>query len=192
MSPETGKRLQKVESDMKTTLKIVAAAASLAAAVPAVAQQGLPADFQRTMDAAVRGGARQFATMAVRANTRVPGLGPVAAGSWRPVTQATMQAGTDYPKIRGYAYAVEATVDYDGDGVPDVARLVDNGREGGVLVTFGDPRRKPMLVFRSDRRFGNGEGLFAAGRRLVVNIPEARQHVLYLQGSVPSVFTIGE
>lgn len=180
---------------MKTFGKtILAAIAITAAAVPAVAQEGLPADFQKAMDDSVRGGAREFATMKVSANTTVAKLGQVSpTDRWTPVTQATMLATPDYPKIRGYVYAVEARVDFDGDKVADVARLVNNRSEGGVIITFGDKRKPPMLVFRSTRRFGSGEGLFAAGpNRLVLNIPEARQHVLYLQGGAPKVHTIGD
>lgn len=197
ISPETDKRLQQVEHEMKTFGKtILAAIAICAAAGPVLAQEGLPADFQRTMDSAVRSGAAEFSRMPLKANTTIPNLGvPAAAGRdpWRPVTQAMMSANVDYPKIRGYVYAIEATVDFDGDNIPDVARLVNNSREGGVIVTFGDKRKQPMVVFRSNRLFGSGEGLFAAGRnRLVVNIPEARQHVLYLQDGAPKVHTIGD
>jgi hypothetical protein len=179
---------------MKTFGKTILAAIAITAAVPAVAQEGLPADFQKAMDDSVRGGAREFATMKVSANTTVAKLGQVSpTDRWTPVTQATMLATPDYPKIRGYVYAVEARVDFDGDKVADVARLVNNRSEGGVIVTFGDKRKPPMLVFRSTRRFGSGEGLFAAGpNRLVLNIPEARQHVLYLQGGAPKVHTIGD
>lgn len=193
ISPETDKRLQKTELEMKTFGKtILATIAICAAAMPALAQEGLPADFQRTMDASVRNGTGRIANMKVSANTTVQGLGPVTAG-WRPVTQADMLKSPDYPKIRGYVYALSAQVDFDGDGKADTAQLVDNGREGGVLVRFGDTRRQPVLVFRSDRRFGSGEGLFAAGRnRLVLNIPESRQHVLYLQNGTPKVHTIGD
>jgi hypothetical protein len=179
---------------MKTFGKtILAAIAICAAATPVLAQDGLPADFQRTMDASVRSGAGRFATAQVRPNTTIRNLGAVGRDAWRPVTQQTMLSGTDYPKIRGYAYAVETPVDFDGDGVMDVARMVNSANEGAVIVTFGDKRKQPMIVFRSDRRFGNGEGLFAAGRnRLLVNIPEARQHLLFLQGGTPKVYTIGD
>lgn len=180
---------------MKTIGKIILAALTLATIPTAATAENVwkfPADFQRSMDNAARGGARGLATAALTPNTTMKGLGAGGTG-WTPVTQADMVKDAGYPLIKGYVYATDARVDFDGDGVADVARFVKNGRQGGVMVYFGDAKKAPMLVFRSNRQFGNGDGLFAAGaNRLLINIPEARQHVLFMQGGAPKVHTIGD
>ena len=152
-------------------------------------------DLQRTMDEAARSGAAEHGRGDLRANTTIRGLGPVTPASarrWREVSQADMVRDAGYPVIPGYRYATSAVVDFDRDGMQDVATMVDDGRNGGVLVRFGGGTRT-SLVFRSDRRFGNGDGLFAAGAsRLLINIPEARQHVLFQERGIPKVRTIGD
>jgi hypothetical protein len=174
------------------------AAMTSMAATASTAQEAewtMAPDLQKTMDDAARSGAAKYGRTDLKANTTIRGLGPITPGAarrWRDVPQTDMVRDAGYPVIPGYRYATSAVVDFDRDGMQDVATMVDDGRNGGVLVRFGGGSRA-SLVFLSNRRFGNGDGLFAAGaNRLLVNIPESRQHVLFQERGIPKVRTIGD
>ena len=112
---------------------------------------------------------------------------------WVPVTQAAMKASNVDPFTQKEVYSLTANIDFDRDGVADLAQMANNSRQGAVIVTFGGkPDRPPLVAFESDERFLAGEEILPAGRhRVLLNIPGARQHLLVMNKREPRVASYG-
>lgn len=113
---------------------------------------------------------------------------------WVPITQVeTHQANKDSPFEKPF-YCLKARVDYNRDGYLDTAELVNNSRQGAVLVTFGGSRhRAPLVIYKRDERFQSGEEIRADGKyRVELNQPEIGTVTLLMQGSRPRAMYIGD
>ncbi|HEX8401973.1 MAG TPA: hypothetical protein VF628_09745 [Allosphingosinicella sp.] len=106
---------------------------------------------------------------------------------WVPVTQVETHRANKGSMFEKPFYCLEARVDYDRDGHLDTAELVNNRRQAAVLVTFGGPRRRvPLVIYKVDERFQNGEEVRADGRhRVELNRPEIGTVTLLMQGGRP-------
>ena len=112
---------------------------------------------------------------------------------WSPVTQAeTHRANKNSPFEKPF-YCLRVRVDYDRDGHVDVAELVNNSRQGAVLVTFGGPlRRAPLVIYKRDEWFASGEEIKADGQhRVELNQPEVGVVTLLMQGGRPRAMYTG-
>jgi hypothetical protein len=78
-------------------------------------------------------------------------------------------------------------VDYDRDGVMDVARMVNNGRQTAVLVTSGRTGRVRTAWLIDDRDGLGPDAYLEKGRRgsIVVIFPESTMVTLFLQDARP-------
>lgn len=132
------------------------------------------------------------------ARLRVTGAEPVRQFAsdkterWQSVTQEEIGSGVQ-PMERKPVHRIEVSVDYDGDGRMDVARLANGPTEGVVLVTFGDRRRPPKVAYRERRLFRAGEEIYPAGRhRLLFSRPEVHMTLLLMQRGRPTALRMGE
>ncbi len=110
---------------------------------------------------------------------------PAAASkrqAWIETPAAAIAEVHAYPAPKGYRYHTSARADLDRDGRPDLVQLVDNGREGAIRITYGDPRKAARLVQRGGR-YLSGQGIYAAGRNAVlVQFPESSMVFVFERG----------
>jgi hypothetical protein len=155
---------------------IILAAAALAA--PALAQDSTLASTSK-MVAGVR-------LAGLKAYTPNRELKPAGPAGWRPVTSQEMAAALPEGG-RKRSYAVSTRVDYNGDGIPDMAYLATNGKQGAVVVKLGGGKGD-VLAFRASRPWAGGQELVAAGRRIGLIFPETSVVLLTSEGGKPSVY----
>lgn len=107
---------------------------------------------------------------------------------WKPVTPQQMAQATNTRQ----AYQVSATVDYNGDGVPDRAYIANNSKQGAVIVELGGGKGSVVAYKTNDQLLGGQEIAAAGKRRLVLQFPESSVMVLTSEGGKPQVFYIGD
>jgi len=165
--------------------KILIAAALTAVAMPALAQT----------NGWLRGVAQQVAAkpkLTGRAENAVRGANVDAAKDpWTPMTVARMAAAAA-PGEAKKTYSLSAQVDWNGDGVADVAYLATNRTQMAVLVRLGG-NKGTAVAYRSTGSWGAGEELVAAGkRRLILNVPESTTVVLSAESGRPMAYFTGD
>lgn len=100
-------------------------------------------------------------TLHGEAEPAVGGIDPLPV-DFRPRTASDMATG-----VRGGKPRLQAKVDYDGDGVPDMATMVQNKDQIGVMVERGSGRGS-LLVYRAHGSWGRAEMVAAGRRRLLI------------------------
>lgn len=183
-------------------ITILTAAVAMGLSAPVAAQTLSPQQSVVEQDRLMRANAVRLGNMRLDpAQAQAPYRGSINLDArkdpWRAVTSAQMVASVraqNDPYLLKTGYSLRAMVDYDGDGVIDVAQAVNNSRQGAVMITFGGPKpRPPVIAFKMDSKFEAGEEIIAAGRnRVAVYIPDARSHLLFLDRTGPKVITFGE
>lgn len=109
---------------------------------------------------------------------------------WLVVTDATV-APLLLPKQRRVHRTRRVSVDYDADGVPDVAWMVFNRTQIGVLVRYGVSGRV-ILAYRSDGRWSD-QSLHRIGRRAIgIEFPESTVVTLSSESGRPMVYFAAE
>ena len=160
---------------MKIAAIILAAAA---VAAPALAQDAMLATTARMVQGVKLSG--------IKAYTPNRDLKPKGAAGWKPVTpQEVASAIPDAGRKR--TYAVSAPVDYNGDGIRDLAYLATNGTQGAVIVKLGGGKGD-IVAFRASRPWRSGQELVATGRRIGLVFPESSVVVLTSEGGKPAVY----
>ena len=105
---------------------------------------------------------------------------------WIAVTDATV-APVLTPTQRRVHRSRSIAVDYDADGVPDVAWMVRNRTQMGVLVRLGASGRT-VLSYLADGRWSDQQ-LYRAGRRAIeIEFPESAAVVLSSESGRPMVY----
>lgn len=113
---------------------------------------------------------------------------------WRPVTEADLRQRNAVPtsiyknKLR---YSVQIAVDYDGDGTTDIARLVENSRQAGIEVRFGE-RQAASVIFRMEGRWVQEELLPAGRRRIYLAKPELGYTLFFRQAGADRAYYSGD
>lgn len=112
---------------------------------------------------------------------------------WIPITAQSMAKSVEDPALRRSSYMLTAKVDYDGDGVMDTAVLANNSTQGAVVVRFGAPGKRPMVVYKMDGRFTGAQEIVAAGRnRILLSFPGSSLAILSMEGGRPVARYIGD
>ena len=124
---------------------------------------------------------------------------PVGAGTkavderrnpWVAVTDATVGPLLT-PTQRRIHRRRRVVVDYDADGVPDVAWMVRNRKQMGVLVRLGASGRI-LLAYRANGKWSDQQ-LYRAGRRAIeIEFPEAAAVLLSSESGQPMVYYSSE
>jgi hypothetical protein len=112
-----------------------------------------------------------------------------ARSPWKPMSSADMARTQLAPKK---AYATSVKLDYNRDGVMDMAYLANNGSQGAVIVALGGGKGQ-VVAFKADEQWAGGQELAVAGRsRIVLAFPESTAVVLSSESGKPSVYYIGD
>lgn len=89
-----------------------------------------------------------------------------------------------------------AAVDYDGDGKPDRAQMMDGPDFSAIVVTFADPSRRPSLAVASFKGRWDGRCYIAPAKAyrnaIALICPESSAAVFALQNGKPSVLWLAD
>lgn len=114
-----------------------------------------------------------------------------AKDPWQPMTWQRMAAAAA-PGTARKSYSLSAAVDWNGDGVTDIAYLASNRTQIAVIVRLG-ANKGTAIAFRAPGAWGAGEELVAAGkRRLILNVPESAVAVLSAESGKPLAYFAGD
>ncbi len=179
------------------TLAISAVIGALLA-IPAIAQTLTPAQAQAQQEQQLRSTAAQVGVMKIEPSWgRAPGEGvatiPESKDPWRAVTVQQMAAAVKGdPYLMKRNYSLQVAVDFNADGKPDVARIVNNSRQGAVIVYLGGGGA-PVVAYKQNGQLLGGEEIVVAGKnRILLNVPGVNSHLLFMRGGKPQVITYGE
>ena len=173
-----GDRILQGEDGMKT-ITAAAAFAILAMGGAAVAQS---IDGNLVTAAGKVGAAKNLSEF--RTETAVTGNQVAVTGQWTPVTLAYMNS-TVAPNERVRTLSLSARVDWNGDGVPDVAYMANGQDEMAVIVQLGGNKGR-VFAMRWPGQWGGRQEIVAAGkRRIIVNMPEADRFTLSAESGKP-------
>lgn len=169
----------------KMLKKIILAAALTAFAVPATAQTS---DWLR--QAAQRVGA--LPKLTGESETALRGRAVDAAKDpWKPLTWQQM-AAAEAPGEAKKSYSLSAQVDWNGDGIMDIAYMATNSTQAAVLVRLGGGKGV-AVAFRMEGVWASGEEIVAAGkRRLILNVPESTVAILTAESGRPLAYFSGD
>lgn len=119
-------------------------------------------------------------------------LAPVtAADPLLPMTVAKMAATLPPGEARKF-YSLTTRVDYNGDGIEDVAYMAENSTQIAVVVQLGGNKGK-VNAYQANGQWGGGAEIVPAGkRRILVNFPESSVVVLSAESGKPAAYFYGE
>lgn len=107
---------------------------------------------------------------------------------WVPVNAQQMAATVGEKR----PFQVTATVDYNGDGIKDIAYIANNSKQGAVIVQLGGGKGV-TIAFKADEKLLGGQEIAAAGnRRLVMLFPESSVVIMTSERGKPENYYIGE
>lgn len=109
---------------------------------------------------------------------------------WVAMSSAQM-AATQIPTERKRSYGVSAQLDYNADGIMDLAYMANNRTQGAVLVRLGG-NKGTVVAFRARKRWAGGQEIAAAGRRIVLSFPESSVVILSAESGKPAVYYFPE
>ena len=139
--------------------------------------------------------AKEYATIKFSAKDIEPAVAKergrlVGARPWVPMTaaKANREVEAGAKKARWHH---SASVDYDGDGVLETARLSHDGKRMAVVVEFKRPTPRKVVVWQSDDIHHDVE-IYGAGKRIMMNWPDLGHKVLFMHRGQPSIVHIGD
>lgn len=166
---------------MKKTAII--AAMLFATGAPAFAQNSA-AEFARTLT-----GKAPLGLKAWPVGYNVP-VANEKSDPWVAMSSAQM-AATQPAEAGKKAYGVSAQLDYNGDGIMDIAFMANNRTQGAVIVRLGG-NKGTVVAFRAKKRWAGGQEIAAAGRRIVLSFPESSIVILSSESGKPAVYFLPE
>jgi len=186
MTQFSGKNNTAPEGKTEMMMKTILTAALTAIALPVAAQttNGWLAQTAQRIGAQPRLEGR--GENAIRGQNVDPAKDP-----WQPMSSQRMAAAAA-PGTAKKSYSLSASVDWNGDGVTDIAYLASNRTQIAVIVRLG-ANNGTAIAFRTPGAWGAGEELVAAGRRrLILNTPESTVAILSAESGKPIAYFSGD
>ena len=113
-----------------------------------------------------------------------------AKDPWIAMSSSQM-AATQPASERKKAYGVSAQLDYNADGVMDIAYMANNKTQAAVLVRLGN-NKGTVVAFRAKKRWAGGQEIAAGGRRIFLSYPESSVVILSAESGHPAVYYVDD